>query len=313
MPNEQTKRLTLGAMMIALFTILLAVSFYVPILNIVTTFYLVLPIAWYSAKFDRSASIFVTSISIVMSFFVGGFLALSWALLYAPLGIVIGDSIRRKKSKLFLLIASGMTFLISSVIQYVITVMFLNINPIQELMLKLRKSSEETLAYMESLENLPKGYSERFIDVLFMFETVFPSFIIIAIFMTTLMIIIVNLPVLNRLGLDVPKFAPFREMRLPKAVLWYYLVVLVVTLFIELEKGTFAFLVFANATIVLRGLLFMQGISFIHFYIHEQGWPRWAKVVATVFAFPLQSFTLLIGVLDLGFNMRSFIKDMKRK
>lgn len=313
MPNEQTKRLTLGAMMIALFTILLAVSFYVPILNIVTTFYLVLPIAWYSAKFDRSASIFVTSISIVMSFFVGGFLALSWALLYAPLGIVIGDSIRRKKSKLFLLIASGMTFLISSVIQYVITVMFLNINPIQELMLKLRKSSEETLAYMESLENLPKGYSERFIDVLFMFETVFPSFIIIAIFMTTLMIIIVNLPVLNRLGLDVPKFAPFREMRLPKAVLWYYLVVLVVTLFIELEKGTFAFLVFANATIVLRGLLFMQGISFIHFYIHEQGWPKWAKVVATVFAFPLQSFTLLIGVLDLGFNMRSFIKDMKRK
>ncbi|MDX1770794.1 MAG: DUF2232 domain-containing protein, partial [Planococcaceae bacterium] len=37
MPNEQTKRLTMGAMMIALFTILLAVSFYVPILNIVTS------------------------------------------------------------------------------------------------------------------------------------------------------------------------------------------------------------------------------------------------------------------------------------
>ena len=36
MPNEQTKQLTLGAMIIALFSILLAVSFYVPVLNLIT-------------------------------------------------------------------------------------------------------------------------------------------------------------------------------------------------------------------------------------------------------------------------------------
>jgi uncharacterized protein YybS (DUF2232 family) len=123
----------------------------------------------------------------------------------------------------------------------------------------------------------------------------------------------VNLPVLKRLGVDVPKFPPFREMRLPKAVLWYYLVTLVVTLFVELEKGTFAFMVFANATIVLRGLLFLQGISLIHFYFHEQKWPKSAAIMATVLAFPLNSMVVLLGVLDLGFNIRSFMKDMNRK
>ena len=122
-----------------------------------------------------------------------------------------------------------------------------------------------------------------------------------------------NLPVLKRLGVDIPKFPPFREMRLPKAVLWYYLVVLIVTLFFELDQGTFAFMVFANATIVLRGLLFLQGISLIHFYFYEQKWPKWAVILATIFAFPLQSFVLLFGVLDLGFNIRSFMKDMNRK
>lgn len=313
MPNEQTKRLTLGAMMVALFTILLAVSFYVPILNIVTTFFLALPIAWYSAKFDRSASILVTSVSIVMSFFVGGLMALPLAFTHAPLGFVIGVAIRKKKSKLFLFMASGMTFLITTVIQYVIAVMLLNINPIKEFLMLVRESYEQTGEIMERFGSLPKDYYKLVEETLSMFEIILPSIIIIAIFVSALFIVIINLPILKRLGLDVPKFAPFREMRLPKAVLWYYLVVLVVTLFVELDKGTFAFLVFANATIVLRGLLFMQGISFIHFYIHQQGWPKWVMVVATVFAFPLQSFTLLIGVIDLGFNMRSFIKDMKRK
>ncbi|MET0785789.1 MAG: YybS family protein [Paenisporosarcina sp.] len=313
MPNEQTKRLTLGAMMIALFTILLAVSFYVPILNIVTTLFIALPIIWYSVKFNRNAAILVTVISIGMSFFVGGLLALPLAFIHAPLGFIIGDSIRRKKSKLYLFIASGMMFLFSTVVQYVIAVILLGVNPIEEFLVLLRESYEQSGAMLERYGTLPEGYNKLVEETLSMLEIVLPSIIIITIFVSALIILIVNLPVLKRLGVDVPKFPPFREMRLPKAVLWYYLVVLIVTIFVELEKGTFAFMVFANATIVLRLLLLLQGISLIHFYIHEQKWPKSAAVVATILAFPLQSFVLLLGVLDLGFNIRSFMKDMNRK
>lgn len=313
MPNERTKQLTLGAMMIALFTILLAVSFYVPVLNIITTFFIVLPVAWYSAKFDRKAAILVTVISIGMAFFVGGLLALPLASIHAPLGFVIGDAIRRNKSKLYLLMASGMTFLISTVIQYVIAVTLFKINPIQEFITLLKASYEQTGEMMESLGALPTGYNKLVEETLFMFETVLPSIIIIAVFVSALIIILVNLPILKRLGIDVPKFPPFREMHLPKAILWYYLVVLVVTLFVELDKGTFAFMVFANALVVLRGLLFLQGISLLHFYIDDKKWPKWVTIVATILAFPLQSITILLGVFDLGFNIRSFIKDMNRK
>lgn len=313
MPNEQTKRLTMGAMIIALFTILLAVSFYVPILNIVTSLFISLPIIWYSVKFDRKDAILVVIACLGISYFVGGLLATVLALLYVPIGYVIGDGIRNEKSKLYLLIASGMTFLFSSVIQYLIFVLIFNINPIQKFILLLRESADESLAIMKKVGELPEGTEERLYEMIFLIETVIPSFIIIIVFVSALIIIIVNLPVLRRLDVDVPKFPPFSEMRLPKAVLWYYLVVLIVSLFVELEKGTFAFMVFANATIVLRGLLFLQGISLIHFYIHEQKWPKWVIIVATILAFPLQSFVLLLGVIDLGFNIRSFMKDMNRK
>ena len=313
MPNEQTKRLTMGAMMIALFTILLAVSFYVPILNIVTSFFIALPIIWYSVKFDRNSAILVTVVSMGMSFFVGGLLALPLAFIHAPLGLVIGDSIRRKKSKLYLFIAAGMMFLFTTVVQYLVAVLLLGINPIEEFLVMVRESYEQSGNMLERYGALPEGYDKLVAETLSMFEIVLPSIIIIAVFVSALIIIILNLPVLKRLGVDVPKFPPFREMRLPKAVLWYYLVVLIVSLFVELEKGTFAFMVFANATIVLRGLLFLQGISLIHFYIYEQKWPKWAVIVATILAFPLQSFVLLLGVIDLGFNIRSFMKDMNRK
>lgn len=313
MPNEQTKRLTMGAMMIALFTILLAVSFYVPILNIVTSFFIALPIIWYSVKFDRKSAILVTVVSMGMSFFVGGLLALPLAFIHAPLGLVIGDSIRRKKSKLYLFIAAGMMFLFTTVVQYLVAVLLMGINPIEEFMVMVRESYEQSGNMLERYGALPEGYDKLVSETLSMFEIVLPSIIIIAVFVSALIIIIVNLPVLRRLGVDVPKFPPFSEMRLPKAVLWYYLVVLIVSLFVELEKGTFAFMVFANATVVLRGLLFLQGISLIHFYIHEQKWPKGVIIVATILAFPLQSFVLLLGVIDLGFNIRSFMKDMNRK
>ncbi|MFP3422756.1 DUF2232 domain-containing protein, partial [Bacillus sp. SIMBA_161] len=63
-----------------------------------------------------------------------------------------------------------------------------------------------------------------------------------------------------------------------------------------------AYLIFANASMLLQFLLFLQGVSFYHFYIHQEGWPRWVTVTVTIFAVPLQSFTSIIGILDLGFD-----------
>jgi len=313
MPNEQTKQLTFGAMMIALFSILLAVSFYVPVLNLITSFFISIPIAWYSAKFNRRASIFVALVSIVMSFFIGGLLAIPLAMVHAPIGFIIGDTIRTKKSKLFMLMSTGIVVLITMVIQYVVAVIMFNFNPVKELMTMATEYYDQLGAMMERFNTLPENYYKQVAEALNLFEVVMPSLLIVSLFIFTFLLINILLPVLKKLGLEVPKFSPYRNMRLPKSVLWYYMIVLIVTLFVEMNQGTFAFMVFANAALVLRVLLVIQGISFIQFYIHEQGWPKWVSVLATVLAFPLQSVTLLLGIVDLGFNIRSFVKDKNKK
>lgn len=313
MPNDQTKQLTLSAMIIALFSILLAVSFYVPVLNLITILFLAVPIAWYSAKFSRSASIYVVVLCLGISYFIGGFIAIPFALFHILLGFVIGDTIRLKRSKLYMLMAAAIVLVISVVVEYVILVLLFNFNAVKEMMAYTQDQYDQMGAFLERYNTLPKNYDQTIVDALFMFETVMPTLLIIGIFSFVFVIINIHLPVLRKLGLAVPKFPSIRHMRLPRTILWYYMIVMIVTLFIDLTKGTYAFMVFANATMMLRALLTLQGISLIHFYMHEKGWPKWVAIVATFLAFPLQSLTVLLGVFDLGFNIRSFIKDKNRK
>ncbi|WP_017378777.1 YybS family protein [Paenisporosarcina sp. TG-14] len=313
MPNEQTKQLTFGAMMIALFSILLAVSFYVPILNLITSLFIAVPIAWYSAKFNRKASILVTVVSIIMSLFIGGLLAIPFAMIHALMGFTIGDAIRTKKSKLFMLLSTAGVLLVNIVMQYVIVVLTIGINPVKELLTIATDQYDQMGVFLERFNALPKDYDQTVADTLYMFETVMPSLFIISLFGFVFILVNILLPILKRLGLDVPKFPPFSQLRFPKSVLWYYIVVLVVTLFVELEQGTFAFMVFANAALILRVLLVLQGISFVQFFILEKGWPKWTLIVAIILAIPLQAITLIIGIFDLGFNIRSYVKDKNRK
>jgi len=309
MPNQKTRQLTNGAMMTALFAVLLAISVYVPVLSLISTLFLALPIAWYSAKYPVKASALVAVVGVVLSFLIGGLLSLPLALIHIPLGLMIGLSIHYKKSKLFMFMGASIVLLLSLMVQYMAAIAFFGINFLEEFMVTMRSSYEQAGTWLERLgSESTQEYEELVAQFMLTFETLLPTLLILSVFTTVWFLLLILLPILKRLGIEVPKFPPFREMRLPKSVLWYYLIVFLVSLLSDFEQGTMAYLIFANASMLLQFLLFLQGVSFYHFYIHQEGWPRWVTVVVTVLAFPLQSFTSIIGILDLGFDIRGWIK-----
>ncbi|ANU21752.1 hypothetical protein BBI15_11565 [Planococcus plakortidis] len=309
MPNQKTRQLTNGAMMTALFAVLLAVSVYVPVLSLISTLFLALPIAWYSAKYPVKASALVAVVGAVLSFLIGGLLSLPLALIHIPLGLVVGLSIQYKKSKLFMFMGSSIVLLVSLMVQYVAAIALFGINFLEEFMATMRSLYEQAGTWLERLgSESTQEYEELVAQFMLTFETLLPTLLVLSVFTTVWVLLLILLPILKRVGVAVPKFPPFREMRLPKSVLWYYLIVILVSLLSDFEQGTMAYLIFANASMLLQFLLFLQGVSFYHFYIHQEGWPRWVMVVVTVLAFPLQSFTSIIGILDLGFDIRGWIK-----
>ena len=123
----------------------------------------------------------------------------------------------------------------------------------------------------------------------------------------------INLLVVKRLGHIVQSFPPFREMKLPLITVWYYLLILLSGFIFDMAQGTNMNLIYINATVILRFLFFLQGISLIHYYMNEKKLPKWVTVISTVFALFLSPITILLGVLDTGLNARTWIGKDKRK
>ncbi|MFD1863463.1 YybS family protein [Planococcus chinensis] len=308
MQNQQTRQLTNGAMMAAIFTVLLAITVYVPVLNLAALLLLSLPVAWYSARFGWKASAFFAAVCLLLAFIAGGLLALPLALVHVPLGLAIGLSIHYKKSKLYMFMGSGLVFLLSAMLQYLALIFLFGINILEEMMNETRRSAEWSAALMEDFGTQTEEYKETLNALMTTFEILLPALLVLTVFFMVWVLLAIQLPILKRLGTEVPKFPPFRDMKLPKSILWYYLIVLLASMLTDLQPGTMAYMVFLNASVLLQFLLFLQGISFYHFYIRQEGWPQWVTVLVTVLALPLQSFTSIVGIIDLGFDIRGWVK-----
>ena len=51
----------------------------------------------------------------------------------------------------------------------------------------------------------------------------------------------------------------------------------------------------------------------MHFTIDAFRLPPFIKVMGTVLAIPLYSFVVLLGIIDLGFNIRNYVEDKTQK
>ena len=315
MQINQTRKLAHGAMMIAIFTVLMAIVFYIPMANIIAAIIAPLPMIWYSANYDRRSSFLVAIIAVIVTFFIGGLLLIPASLIFAAAGVAIGDAIYNKKSKVFMFISTSIVLLVTFAIQYVISLRLFEVDFIRDSMELMKTSYIESIKMTEKLtgQATPKEVMDNMNNMLNTLEMTLPASITLAMLFVSFIIITVNLPILKRLKVDVPKFGKFSELRLPRSVLWYYLIALSINLFVQPEPNSSLAIIMLNVSMILWILLTLQGISFIHFAIDAFGYPKFIKVLSTIVAIPLYSFVILIGIIDLGFNARDYIREKSQK
>ena len=128
MPSTKNQSLVYGAMMTALFVILLFMTVYIPVVSFFTAFITPLPLMWYGAKFTPKQTVLVATVSIIVGTLLGGIIVAPTALSFAVIGVVIGMGIRANYSKVALLMATGLTVL-------TVTVVSLSDNGLRPLML----------------------------------------------------------------------------------------------------------------------------------------------------------------------------------
>ncbi|MDP4096434.1 YybS family protein [Paenibacillus sp. P96] len=118
-------------------------------------------------------------------------------------------------------------------------------------------------------------------------------------------------PILSSMGMAVPKMKPAREWRLPRALIWYYLLAIIIEWIANGSGGGWATTIAANLIPLINICFVIQTIGFFFFLVHAR---KWSPVLSFVFAgivlliHPLR----IIGIIDLAFPLREAITRSKR-
>lgn len=310
---KNTRMLTEGVIMIAVFVVLLLITLYVPIVSIILQYFLVIPFLLYSAKYPIKNSLLFLLATVLVSFIIGSFGGIAFAIIFGTLGLMMGYGIRKKYSKEIIYVSSSFVFLASIIVLFIVSASFFELNFITELGAILRESVDQSLNTFTALGQSPPAIVEEQLEKMIEMIGLMTPFLFTAFaFITVIIIILITFPIIKRLGIDVPKFKPFRLLQFPKSILWYYLLILITTLFIKTEQGSYLNMVLLNGDLILQILLVLQGLAVIFYYAHYKKWNIAIPIVAvvlTVFIPLFLPFVSLLGIIDIGFDLRWRLKQ----
>jgi uncharacterized protein YybS (DUF2232 family) len=308
-------KLTEGALFLAAFAVLLLMTIYLPILGMAVNLFIALPFIMFAAKNDRKSSLVFLIGALFISFIVGTVFAIPLTISYGLTGLIIGDFIREKKNRLAGYIAGSIIFLLTLVVQYGISVAFFEMDIIGETTQMVEESVDQAFDMMGALGQEPNNQlREQFETSIDMMQVLIPSMFVMASFLMVLLMELVSFPIAQRFGIDVPKWKPFRELKLPKSLLWYYLLVLLASIAFNPEQGTYWYTAVINLSFILQFFMILQGLSFVYYLSHLKGWSKALPILITVFTFifPILLYIVrILGIIDLGFDLRKRIELKK--
>ncbi|WHY86338.1 YybS family protein [Neobacillus novalis] len=310
---KNVRKLTEGAILLTVFTVLLLITIYIPPVGAFLNLVLPLLFMLFSAKNQPKNIVAFFLAAIFLSFLAGSFLGLGLMLLYGTIGVVIGFMLQKNKSRTSILILNSLIFMAGLVIYYVISVAFLKLNIIQELTVALNdavKNSQDMLTAMgkeDQIELLKKQNA----DFIKMVGTLVPYFLIMMSIIVVFIIQWVNFPILKRFGVNVQPWGSFRNLSLPRSLLWYYLIVIGVDALAHPDQGTYLYTVVINARYILEMFLIFQGLAFVLYIFYQKSVSKGfnALVVILAFMIPIVHYIILmLGILDIGFDYRKRFK-----
>jgi uncharacterized protein YybS (DUF2232 family) len=304
---KNTRMLTEGTLMLAIFTVLLLLSLFVPMAMLVTQFFLILPFLLYSAKYPVKNAIILVIGSVLISLLMG-IVLVPFAILFGTTGTVMGYCIRTGKSKIITYMASSMAFLVNIVLIFAVASTFFKLNFIDELVETARTSIDQYSNILIKLGQSPDPkLTEQMNEMISLMGTIAPTLLVGSAFITVILLMVVNFPIMKRLGYDVPRFQPFHSLKFPKSILWYYLIALVLSLAVNPDVGSYWYMVLINAAYILQTLLVIQGLAFIFYFCHYRKWPKAIPIILVFLTFLLPlllSIVRMLGIIDIGFNLR---------
>ncbi|MED0960317.1 YybS family protein [Bacillus paramycoides] len=306
---KSTRFITEGAALLAIYAILLLISMYVPILGAVVTFALPLPFILLTVRHKLSNVLVIFVAALFITVIVSQPISLIKTVMFGLIGVVLGYMYKKGKKPVEILIAGTLAYLIGIMLIYVGGIKFFNI----DLMKQMQNMFSESMAQSEKIVSaagmpISKEQKELLGQFNDMLQTLFPSLLVMLSLCFSWITVMISGSVLRKLKYDIIAWPKFKDIQLPKSIVWYYVMFILLSTFVKVEPTSYLHMVFSNLYVIFAMLLVFQGLTFIAFVAHRKGFTKGVPIISFIVCmfipmlFPLVT---ILGIIDLGISLRS--------
>ena len=308
---KNTKFITEGAALLAIYAMLLLISMYVPILGAVVTFALPLPFILLTIRYKLSSAFVIFTAALFITVIVSQPMNLVKTTMFGLIGIVLGYMYKKQKKPVEILMAGTLAYLIGIMLIYVASIKFFNI----DLMKQMQNMFNESMTQSEKIVTaagmpISKEQQELFAQFNDVLQTLFPSLLVMVSVCFSWITVMISSSVLRKLKHGVIPWPKFKDIQLPKSIVWYYVIFILLSTFIKVEPTSYLHMVFSNLYVIFALLLVLQGLTFIAFLAHSKGFTKGVPIIsfiACMFIPMLFPLVTILGIIDLGISLRSKI------
>ncbi|WP_219643342.1 DUF2232 domain-containing protein [Cohnella sp. CFH 77786] len=300
--NNSWKSLVWSVMALAVLlsvpTPLNAITLFLLMTPLVVLFTMLKPLAFAGHAAAIGAAAFILSGS-------AGPLALTLLIFFLVPSIVMGY-LYKKRRKARTVILSGFIVLLA---QLLIELVLFSLQFRIDLAAELASLLKTSLMQFETGGMFPAGWAaDTATELGEAIVTMLPLLLILSSFLFTIVTHGLTRLALKRGGIEIPGLPQAKTWRLPRSLVWYYLIALVVSFAVP-EKGTgYWTVVTANLVPLLQYAFTVQAIGFFFFLADAKKWSKGVPVLISVLLVlftPIFPF-YLIGLLDAAFPLRRY-------
>ncbi|GGH65887.1 membrane protein [Paenibacillus silvae] len=289
--------------------LLLLLSLLTP-LSVLSIFFMIIPgVILYASLSVKSFIWHLLPVAIVLV--VVHPIYLLFMLVFILPAIAMGNAYKKQKSALFTLMAGGGTMLAEYLLLLLIGSLIFQF----DLSTYIKDVVQLTI---EPLTNSSSQMINGFVwtpemteDVAKQTQLMIPFALVVTSMVMAFITHVIARPVLNVMGMNVPKLPPAREWRMPRSLIWYYFLALIIEVISRQSDGTYWKMIAMNMSPLINLGFMIQAIGFFFFLSHLK---RWNPVIpyllgaAVFFIGPLR----IVGIIDLAFPLREAISKSKR-
>lgn len=299
--------LTEGAVLLALYLVLMLFARYVPVIGTIVLFVLPLPFIIFTLRHGIRLTFLLIFAGSILSILFGSIFSVLTAVTFGLSGVIMGYFYKRKQT-LGVLVGGSLAYTFSMIVAYIGAKLFMNIDFIQDSISLLEQSIQQSKKILESFTaeeqiNAQFAQLEEGLELMVhLVPTIFVTIGMISAVITHLL----AMPILKRLRFDLAPLKPFRDWKLPQSIVWYYLIVSIL-LMVNQDTETFYFTAIINLYFILQFFVIMQGFSFIFYYSYVKGWSKAVPISILIgsFLIPILLYLIrILGIIDLGFPLR---------